>query len=406
MAGNKHLIHARSNATVESGTQPKLPEADRIQHGEIAINYHKGMETISLKNDNNEVVKFSNDKKFEDIISANEEATSQILGSLDERITAVEQGGGGGTVDQVQSNWAQTDNTKVDFIKNKPTKLSDFTNDQNFTSNVGTVTGITMNSSPKTVGNDGVVNLGTVITEHQSLAEYSKKSDTVKSVEYSNGELKYYVNGSTTPTPIISAVNLVADGGGGGGTGGGLDNVSYDTTNKKLTKTLNGTPSDVVTSSTIVTDGGAVTEIEYNTTSKKFIKTKQNAPNNGDIVTASQVVTDGGGITSLSIDFDNSGNLSFTTNGGSPTPITTASEIVQKGGGGTTISSVALSLDSNTGVLKISINGGQAISTGLTAADIVSAGGGGGGSSSEMEETIAAALNDLNTRVAALEAAQ
>lgn len=35
--------------------------------------------------------------------------------------------------ENVQANWSQTDNTKDDFIKNKPTKVSDFTNDSNFT---------------------------------------------------------------------------------------------------------------------------------------------------------------------------------------------------------------------------------------------------------------------------------
>lgn len=37
---------------------------------------------------------------------------------------------------------------------------------------------------------------------------------------------------------------------------GTVSNVAYDTTDKKLTKTINGSPSDVVTASTIVTDGG------------------------------------------------------------------------------------------------------------------------------------------------------
>lgn len=38
-----------------------------------------------------------------------------------------------------------------------------------------------------------------------------------------------------------------------------VDGVSYDTTNKKLKKSFNGTASDVVAASTIVTDGGGVT---------------------------------------------------------------------------------------------------------------------------------------------------
>lgn len=33
---------------------------------------------------------------------------------------------------QVQSDFAQSDDTQVDYIKNKPTKVSDFTNDLHF----------------------------------------------------------------------------------------------------------------------------------------------------------------------------------------------------------------------------------------------------------------------------------
>lgn len=43
-----------------------------------------------------------------------------------------------------------------------PTKVSDLTNDSGFTSNTGTLMGITMNGSSK--GTSGVVNLGTVVT--------------------------------------------------------------------------------------------------------------------------------------------------------------------------------------------------------------------------------------------------
>ena len=49
-----------------------------------------------------------------------------------------------------------------------PTKVSDLTNDSGFTSNVGTITGITMNGASK--GTSGVVDLGTVITSHQDIS--------------------------------------------------------------------------------------------------------------------------------------------------------------------------------------------------------------------------------------------
>ena len=50
-----------------------------------------------------------------------------------------------------------------------PTKVSDLTNDSGFTSNVGTITGITMNGASK--GTSGVVNLGTVITSETALSK-------------------------------------------------------------------------------------------------------------------------------------------------------------------------------------------------------------------------------------------
>ena len=56
-----------------------------------------------------------------------------------------------------------------------PTKVSQLTNDSGYTTNTGTITGITMNGDVK--GTSGVVNLGTVLTEHQDISNYAKTSD-------------------------------------------------------------------------------------------------------------------------------------------------------------------------------------------------------------------------------------
>lgn len=72
----------------------------------------------------------------------------------------------------------------------------------------GTITGINMNGASK--GTSGVVDLGTVITAHQDISGKADKSSTVS-------------------------------------------NVAYDSTNKKITKTINGTTSDVVTAATLKT---------------------------------------------------------------------------------------------------------------------------------------------------------
>ena len=49
------ILHKRSNELLEDGT-PKIPSEDQLQQGEIAINYAAGLETLSTKNSNSEVV--------------------------------------------------------------------------------------------------------------------------------------------------------------------------------------------------------------------------------------------------------------------------------------------------------------------------------------------------------------
>lgn len=72
----------------------------------------------------------------------------------------------------VQADWSETATTSDAYIRNKPfipSKVSDLNNDLNFTSNVGTVTGVRMNGGDKTP-TGGVVNLGTVITAETQLS--------------------------------------------------------------------------------------------------------------------------------------------------------------------------------------------------------------------------------------------
>ena len=81
---------------------------------------------------------------------------------------------------QIQSDWNQTNSSSKDYVKNKPTKLSDFDNDSGFTTNEGTITGIKMNGS--VISTSGVADLGTVITSHQSLTNYVTKTEFENSI--------------------------------------------------------------------------------------------------------------------------------------------------------------------------------------------------------------------------------
>jgi len=84
----KHLIHTHSNEIAED--MPKLPSNTRIKYGELAVNYAKGYETISLKNDNDEIITFSNDNIIKKMIEDNERVISSALIDLNERLTELE----------------------------------------------------------------------------------------------------------------------------------------------------------------------------------------------------------------------------------------------------------------------------------------------------------------------------
>ena len=55
MAGNKTILNKRSSAVNDNGT-PKIPTSEQLQYGEIAINYADGVETLSIKNSNDNIV--------------------------------------------------------------------------------------------------------------------------------------------------------------------------------------------------------------------------------------------------------------------------------------------------------------------------------------------------------------
>ena len=73
-----NYVSHKKSVVVENG-KPKLPTLDQIVYGEIAINYAKDAETISLKNNSDEIVTRSSDKIIEKKIA---EAKKVILDGL------------------------------------------------------------------------------------------------------------------------------------------------------------------------------------------------------------------------------------------------------------------------------------------------------------------------------------
>lgn len=102
-------------------------------------------------------------------------------------------------------NWSETATTSAAYIQNKPTIPNESTvSGWGFTKNAGTITGINMNGASK--GTSGVVNLGTVLTEHQSL------SGCATSANYDSATKKIYLKHESTVLSEIDATDFIKDG--------------------------------------------------------------------------------------------------------------------------------------------------------------------------------------------------
>lgn len=90
-----------------------------------------------------------------------------------------------------------------------PTKVSELTNDSGFTSNVGTITGITMNGASK--GTSGIVNLGTIITEHQDISGKANSVDVYTKTEVDDMIEDVAYLGDTIGNEITADFNAQTD---------------------------------------------------------------------------------------------------------------------------------------------------------------------------------------------------
>ena len=80
------IIHIKSKQHNEDGSGPKLPTSDQLEYGELAINYGDGIETIAIKNENDEIVKFISEKCVQRLIKEGiEEKIQEVLNNLTDK---------------------------------------------------------------------------------------------------------------------------------------------------------------------------------------------------------------------------------------------------------------------------------------------------------------------------------
>jgi hypothetical protein len=78
------LIHIKSKQRGADNDTPKLPTSNQLQYGEIAINYGDGIETIAIRNENDEIVKFISEKKIHEYVEKRvQEAMGEVLKKME-----------------------------------------------------------------------------------------------------------------------------------------------------------------------------------------------------------------------------------------------------------------------------------------------------------------------------------
>jgi len=125
--------------------------------------------------------------------------------------------------EQKQADWNESDSSKLDFIKNKPTNLSDFTNDIGFITNASIEGKADKSEMSITEGTDtATIQLksgtsATVLTQHQDISDKADKATTYTKTEIDtalsgkaaaehNHDNRYY-----TETEVDTALDNKAD---------------------------------------------------------------------------------------------------------------------------------------------------------------------------------------------------
>lgn len=161
--GIKHLLHVRSNSVING--EPKLPTSDVIEYGELAVNYAKDNETLSLKNSNN------------DIVALNIHKVNKFM----------EEGGGGGKTYTNGDDYIDVNNTN-DTISFNATKLDDYVT--GITIQSGTTNDVTKNGKSRTI----TYVPGKTYTSGDNLV---KVDNTANTISLTSG---YVTGGTITPS--------------------------------------------------------------------------------------------------------------------------------------------------------------------------------------------------------------
>lgn len=203
------LQHKRSR--VVNDNTPKLPTAEQLAYGEIAINYAENLETLSIKNDANNVVTFSSDsiidKKIDNIkkdlasvvsvklgedtpesenfLNFDDDGKSLAVRSIDANATKLKNKIVVAGIDGQLGAGNYQNGDEIDAGTDIQTILQNLLSKELYATPSNTIGTITASIDKPTVSldNSGTVEVGTLITMNSATVTDSKVATTPQKVE-------------------------------------------------------------------------------------------------------------------------------------------------------------------------------------------------------------------------------
>lgn len=193
----KALIHKNTNQTTNNGgvLSPKLPTVGTLEKGEIAVNYKKGYETLSIENDQGEIVPFASLQQIMSYVDNSQpdlELSSNYSTSSDSNEDLLLEAGDSYEEAFGKLEKAIIDDEEIlaasltDLDSRIPTKTSQLTNDSGF---------LTSHQQLKTINNESLIGSGNITIQGGSNGDVNI-IETVK------------VNGTALTPDANKAVNI------------------------------------------------------------------------------------------------------------------------------------------------------------------------------------------------------
>lgn len=257
---SQKVLNKRSSSLVDG--EAKLPTASQIDYGEIAVNFADGHETLSIKNNNNEIATFSSDEIIHSYVNGEvNTASGNIKTYVDNKISSIYKYKGsvanysnlpstdltiGDVYNVVNANGTYPPGTNYAWTGTEwdalggSVDLSNYVENSSFTSHTSNTT-VHVSSSEKSTWNgkqDAISDLSTIRTNAENGAN-----------AYQNMITGVTINGSAaTVTNKNASINIETG-------GSGLPSVT-SSDNGKILQVVNG-QWELVTPSTIYTGQGA-----------------------------------------------------------------------------------------------------------------------------------------------------